>query len=274
MKLINKFPRLDVDLTQLSQIWKEVSRKLDATWHFSRQKWAIFGQIQARGAGCAGVRGVMTESERIVLGEEGEGDSDDSDPVLVMGEASVGGSAGVSAGHSSFSHSTVAPGSSGPFGAPPAAPQAGGGAIRKPRADTVRTILRELGQKTLGTVEPTRQDIRDAVALMKRAVEQGQVRWAEKLGKFEAWLAKQDRTDRFQSFGYDHIPPPPPANLADVVPPGSMRRAGAPAVNNPVTQFTSLFKTPRQLQADERDARDEAYTRASEDAFAGRLLEA
>ena len=182
MKLINKFPRLDVDLTQLSQIWKEVSRKLDATWHFSRQKWAIFGQIQARGAGCAGVRGVMTESERIVLGEEGEGDSDDSDPVLVMGEASVGGSAGVSAGHSSFSHSTVAPGSSGPFGAPPAAPQAGGGAIRKPRADTVRTILRELGQKTLGTVEPTRQDIRDAVALMKRAVEQGQVRWAEKLG--------------------------------------------------------------------------------------------
>ena len=94
----------------------------------------------------------MTESERIVLGEEGEGDSDDSDPVLVMGEASVGGSAGVSAGHSSFSHSTVAPGSSGPFGAPPAAPQAGGGAIRKPRADTVRTILRELGQKTLGTV--------------------------------------------------------------------------------------------------------------------------
>ena len=68
------------------------------------------------------MRGRMTESERIVLGDEGEGDSDDSDPVLVTGEASVGGSAGVSAGPSSFSHSTVAPGSS---GAPPAAPQAG-----------------------------------------------------------------------------------------------------------------------------------------------------
>jgi len=31
----------------------------------------------------------MTEGERIVLGDEGEGDSDDSDPVLVTGEASV-----------------------------------------------------------------------------------------------------------------------------------------------------------------------------------------
>ena len=47
----------------------------------------------------------MTEGERIVLGDEGEGDSDDSDPVLVTGEASVGGSAGVSAGHSSKNES-------------------------------------------------------------------------------------------------------------------------------------------------------------------------
>ena len=31
-----------------------------------------------------------------------------------------------------------------------------------------------------------------------------------------------------------------------------MLRAGAPAVNNPVTQFTSLFKTPSQHQADEQ----------------------
>ena len=71
-------------MTQLSQIWKEVSRKLGATWHFSRKKWAIFGQIKARGAGCAGVRGVMTESERIVLGEEGEGDSDDSESIIFI----------------------------------------------------------------------------------------------------------------------------------------------------------------------------------------------
>ena len=54
-----------------------------------------------------------------MLGDEGEGDSDDSDPVLVTGEASVAGSAAVSAGPSSFSHSTVAPGSSGAFRAPP-----------------------------------------------------------------------------------------------------------------------------------------------------------
>ena len=73
-----------------------------------------------------------------MLGDEGEGDSDDSDPVLVTGEASVGGSAAVSAGPSSFSHSTAAPGSSGAFRAPPAAPQAGGGRIMKPRSDTVR----------------------------------------------------------------------------------------------------------------------------------------
>jgi hypothetical protein len=32
-----------------------------------------------------------------------------------------------------------------------------------------------------------------------------------------------------------------------------MVRAGAPAVNNPVTQFTSLFKTPRQHLADEKN---------------------
>ena len=39
-----------------------------------------------------------------MLGDEGEGDSDASDPVLFTGEASVGGSAAVSAGPSSFSH--------------------------------------------------------------------------------------------------------------------------------------------------------------------------
>ena len=120
-----------------------------------------------------------------MLGNEEGGDSDDSDPVLVTGEASVGGIAGVSAGPSSFSHSTVAPGSSGAFGAPLAAPQAGGGAIRKPRSDTVRGILRELGQKTLGTIEPTKEDIRDAVALMKRAMAQGHQKWADKVSRFE-----------------------------------------------------------------------------------------
>ena len=66
-----------------------------------RKKRALCAQIRARGAGWAGVRGRMTEGERIVLGDEGDGDSDDSDPVLVTGEASVGGSAGVSAGPSS-----------------------------------------------------------------------------------------------------------------------------------------------------------------------------
>ena len=132
--------------------FRKFGKKLGATWHFSRKKRAFFAQIRARGAGWDGVRGGMTEGERIVLGDEGEGESDDSDPVLVTGEASVGGSADVSAGPSSFSHSTTAPRSSGAFGAPPAAPQAGGGEIRKPRSDTVRGIFRELGQKTLATV--------------------------------------------------------------------------------------------------------------------------
>jgi hypothetical protein len=91
----------------------------------------------------------MTGGERIVLGDEGEGDSDDSDPVLFTGEASVAGSAAVSAGPSSFSHSTAAPGSSGAFRAPPAPPQAGGGRIMKPRSDTVRRVLRELAGKDL-----------------------------------------------------------------------------------------------------------------------------
>lgn len=192
----------------------------------------------------------MTEGERIVLGDEGEGDSDDSDPVLVTGEASVGGSAGVSAGPSSFSHSTVAPGSSGAFRAPPAAPQARGGGIRKPRSDTVKTIHLELAQKTLGTLDPTKDDIRDAVVLMKRALAQGNNKWAKHVPKFEAWLAKAGQADRSQSFGHDHIPDHLPTNLADIVPPGAMHHAGAPAAKNVVAHWASFFKTPNQRNAD------------------------
>ncbi len=185
-----------------------------------------------------------------MLGDEGEGDSDDSDPVLVTGEASVGGSAAVSAGPSSFSHSTVAPRSS---GALPAAPQAGGGRIMKPRSDTIRGVFRELAGKDLGTTNPTREDILEALALMKRDVAQGRMRYAENVPKFEAWLAKTGQAGVAKAFGYDHLPPPLPAHLVNVVPPGSMVRAGAPAVNNPITQFTSLFKTPIQQRADEKN---------------------
>ena len=199
------------------------------------------------------MRGRMTDGERIVLGDEGEGDSDDSDPVLVTGEASVGGSATVSAGPSSFSHSTAAPGSSGAFRAPPAAPQAGGGRIMKPRSDTVRRVFRELAGKTLGTDDPTKDDIREALALMKRAVEEGQMSYAENVSKFEAWLAKQGQAGVAKAFGYDQISPYLPAHLAHIVPPGAMGRAGAPAVNNPITQFTSVFKTPNQQRADEKN---------------------
>jgi hypothetical protein len=195
----------------------------------------------------------MTGGERIVLGDEGEGDSDDSDPVLFTGEASVGGSAGVSAGPSSFSHSTVAPGSSGAFCPPPAAPKARGGRIMKPRSDTIRKIFRELAGKTLATSDPTKDDIREAVALMKRDMEQGNSGYADNVPKFEAWLAKQDQGAVATTFGYDQIPPPLPAHPAYIVPPGAMVRAGAPAVNNPVTQFTSLFKMPRQHLADEKN---------------------
>ena len=188
-----------------------------------------------------------------MLGDEGEGDSDDSDPVLFTGEASVAGSAAVSAGPSSFSHSTAAPGSSGAFRAPPAAPQAGGGRIMKPRSDTVRRVIRELAGKDLATDNPTPEDIREALALMKRAVEGGQMSYAELVPKFEAWLAKQGQAGVAKAFGYDQISPPLPAHPAHIVPPGAMGRAGAPAVNNPITQFTSLFKTQNQQRADEKN---------------------
>ena len=122
----------------------------------------------------------------------------------------------------------------------------------KPRSDTIRKIFRELAGKTLTTPEPTKEDIREVLALMKCAMELGDKQWADKIAKFEAWLAKQDQAGVAKAFGYDHLPPPPPAHLADVVPPGAMVRAGAPAVNNPITQFTSVFKTSRQLQADEQ----------------------
>ena len=207
------------------------------------------------------MRGRMTEGERIVLGDEGEGDSDDSDPVLVTGEASVAGSAAVSAGPSSFSHSTAAPGSSGAFRAPPAAPQAGGGRIMKPRSDTVRRVFRELAGKDLATSNPTPEDIREALALMKRAVEEGQKSYAENVPKFEAWLAKKGQAGVAKAFGYDHISPPLPTHPAHVVPPGAMSRAGAPAVNNPVMQFTSMFKTPSQHQTDEKNRNSELYSR-------------
>jgi len=185
-----------------------------------------------------------------VLGDEGEGESDDSDPVLVTGEASVGGSAAVSAGPSSFSHSTVAPGSS---GAPPAAPQAGGGRIRKPRSDVVRGVFRELAQTTLTTTDPTEEEICQALVLMERAVAEGNMFWAKHVPKFKAWLAQKDQAGVAKAFGYDQIPPPLPTHLAHIVPPGAMVRAGAPAVNNPVTQFTGMFKTPIQQRADEKN---------------------
>jgi len=185
-----------------------------------------------------------------VLGDEGEGESDDSDPVLVTGEDSVGGSAAVSAGPSSFSHSTVAPGSS---GAPPAAPQAGNGEIRKPRSDVVRKAFRELAQKTLTTTDPTDEEIRQALVLLERAVAEGHMFWAKHVPKFKEWLAKQGQAGVAKAFGYDQIPPALPAHLAHIVPPGAMVRAGAPAVNNPVTQFTYVFKTPNQQRADAKN---------------------
>ena len=192
----------------------------------------------------------MTEGERIVLGDEGEGESDDSDPVLVTGEASVGGSAGVSSGPSGFSHSTIAPGFSGASGATPAAPQA---RILAPRIDILKKIFRELARKTLVTTQATPLDVREAVTLMKSDIAQGNQTYIKNVPKFEAWLAKQDQAAVATTFGYDQIPPPLPAHPAHIVPPGEMVRAGAPAVNNPVTQFTSLFKTTRQHLADEKN---------------------
>ena len=138
---------------------------------------------------------------------------------------------------------------------PPPRPRRRGGAIRKPRSDTVRSIHRELAQKTLGTLEPTKEDIREALELMKRALAQGHHKWAEKVPKFEAWLAKAAQADRSQSFGHDHLPPSLPTSLADILPPGAMHHAGAPAAKNPVAQLTSLFKTPNQRNADANNAK-------------------
>ena len=77
--------------------------------------------------------------------------------------------------------------------------------------------------------------------------------YAENVSKFEAWLAKQDQAGVAKAFGYDQISPHLPAHLAHIVPPGAMGRAGAPAVNNPITQFTSMFKTSNQQRADEKN---------------------
>lgn len=88
---------------------------------------------------------------------------------------------------------------------------------------------------------------------MKRSVEKGQMSFAENVPKFEAWLAKKGQAGVAKAFGYDQISPPLPAHLAHIVPPGAMGRAGAPAVNNPITQFTSMFKTPNQQRADEKN---------------------
>ena len=77
MKLINKFPQLDVDVApNFREIEKNLERsfaKLGPRGALFRKKRAIFVQIRARGAGWAGARGEMTESERIVLEDEGEG---------------------------------------------------------------------------------------------------------------------------------------------------------------------------------------------------------
>lgn len=93
--------------------------------------------------------------------------------------------------------------------------------------------------------------------LMKRALAlpRPQTKWAKHVPKFEAWLAKADQADRSQSFGHDHVPPSLPTSLADILPPGAMHHAGAPAANNPVARLASLFKTPNQRNADANNAK-------------------
>jgi hypothetical protein len=158
--------------------------------HFSREKQAISLQISARGARWAGVRSAMTEGERIVLGDEGEGESEDSDPIFVTEEAIIGGNAGVSAGPSGFSNATVAPGSTGAFGVTPADPQASNGMILNHRLGSVKAINRDLAQITLETMKSTPEDIRGAVKLMRGAMMRGDNRRVDQLVRLEAWLAK------------------------------------------------------------------------------------
>lgn len=54
----------------------------------------------------------------------------------------------------------------------------------------VKKIYRELGGTILTTLDATVSDIEGAVALVKREVAKGETRWSEKIGKYEAWLAK------------------------------------------------------------------------------------
>jgi hypothetical protein len=56
----------------------------------------------------------------------------------------------------------------------------------KPRVDTINAIYRALGWTTLKTLNPTVDDSRGAVALMRRAITQGEHRWGDEVAQFEA----------------------------------------------------------------------------------------
>ena len=197
----------------------------------------------------------MPGGERVVLADEGEGESEESDPILVTEEANVGGNAGVSTGPSTLSTATAAPRSSGTIGSTPAAPQPSTSRPRKPRWDTVGTVFRELAGIDLATKNPTLDDVKGAVALMQQAGARdthARAKYAARLSAFELYIKHSEQAQAGQAFARDHLPPPQPSHLAEVVPHGAMLRAGAPAANNAVTQFAGLFKSNNHQRQDDR----------------------
>ena len=156
----------------------------------------------------------MPGGERVVLADEGEGESEESDPILVTEEANVGGNAGVSTGPSTLSTATAAPRSSGTIGSTPTAPQPSTSKPRKPRWDTVGTVFRELAGIDVATKNPTLDDVKGAAALMQQACARdthARARYAARLSAFELYIKHSEQAQAGQAFAREHLPPPQPS---------------------------------------------------------------
>jgi len=167
----------------------------------------------------------MPVGEQIVLDDDGEGEGEESDPVLAE-EAGVCDNPSHSANPSSFSNSTAAPGGFAGGGAPVqgARPRK----ISRPRTDMVVKIHRELGRVQLYVTQATEDHIKEAMRLMETADAGGDLSWGKNITSWEAWLAQEEQEKRALHFVGSMLPPGvPPGHLSDVVPPGAMQRAGA-----------------------------------------------
>jgi hypothetical protein len=122
----------------------------------------------------------MTSGEQIMLDDEGEGESEESDPLRVD-EADVGGNPSHSTNPSSFSNSTANPGYR-------FAPQQGSATsrINRPRNHTVKKVHFKLANTTLNVAQASVDYIKTAVRLMEHS---GEPEWTENMTKFKQRLA-------------------------------------------------------------------------------------